>query len=628
MSNMKLKFEQPYKSIGEEIQKDLEKLDFPDFSIITGTNGSGKTHLLEAMYHKSIIESQFDVEYPMAFFNYKSLNFGADTMHREGSITDDALNALWGVVNTIFQSLGLQFTEENLLSFSRCLEYCMKSHPVDEKWNHVVSDFVNRNYDEGLFRKIQRIYKYQSINDYITEIQGTIGNFISSDQSLCIKDKNYNEIFNILKVVNGVSGFSGVGLGQKMTEIVKGYFLDKARFENDSINNSENINMQKTLADFWQEKHKEFISQKGENPIKAFNKILKVINCNGYYFDERFPLSRQEIIKLDYQTTQQNGKNVPTLETYPYQPILLNQNGMRIKIEDLSSGEQTLLGIATFIFDQQQKHNSNFILLLDEVDTNLHPSMVQKLLNLIQNIFIKEYNLKVFLVTHSPTTIALAPDNAGIFVMHRPNEADKQRIAEVSKSEALGVLTEGYATLEQGIKLLDQVAKYDVSIFSEGDNIEYLKKAKELFGGKNKNKIEIVSINDGSGENKSGKNNLKNYFDLFSRVDHKNIVFFVLDCDVRDKKDSTANTFWYIFDKNGKNDKVQVGIENLFPQKYFEGEFRDKFYKTKNKQDGGQHTDLNKKELMNYMLKNGTEEDFANFKSLFDKIDEIIDNKK
>ena len=42
---------------------------------------------------------------------------------------------------------------------------------------------------------------------------------------------------------------------------------------------------------------------------------------------------------------------------------------------------------------------------------------------------------------------------------------------------------------------------------------------------------------------------------------------------------------------------MQAGIENLFPEKYFEGEFRDKFYKTKNKQDGGQHTDLDKKRI-------------------------------
>ena len=198
------------------------------------------------------------------------------------------------------------------------------------------------------------------------------------------------------------------------------------------------------------------------------------------------------------------------------------------------------------IFEQQQKYGSNFILLLDETDTNLHPSMIKILLGMIQD-FIKEYNLKVFLVTHSPTTIAVAEEYGvnDIFVMHRPEE--KPRIEKVDTKEALRVLTEGYATLEQGIKLLDQVAKYDVSIFSEGDNIEYLKKAKELFGGKNKNKIEIVSINDGSGENKSGKNNLKNYFDLFSRVDHKNIVFFVLDCDVKDKKDDTDNTFLVYF---------------------------------------------------------------------------------
>ena len=42
---MKLKFVSQYKSIGQEMQKDLESLDFPDFSIITGTNGSRKMRL-------------------------------------------------------------------------------------------------------------------------------------------------------------------------------------------------------------------------------------------------------------------------------------------------------------------------------------------------------------------------------------------------------------------------------------------------------------------------------------------------------------------------------------------------------------------------------------------------------
>ena len=57
------------------------------------------------------------------------------------------------------------------------------------------------------------------------------------------------------------------------------------------------------------------------------------------------------------------------------------------------------------------------VLLLDEVDASLHPSMMQNMLNVIEKVFL-ENGVKVILVTHSPTTIALAPEES-VYVMNR-----------------------------------------------------------------------------------------------------------------------------------------------------------------------------------------------------------------
>jgi len=50
-------------------------------------------------------------------------------------------------------------------------------------------------------------------------------------------------------------------------------------------------------------------------------------------------------------------------------------------------------------------------LLLDEVDASLHPSMIKNLLDVIEKIFLKN-GCKVILATHSPTTVALAPEES------------------------------------------------------------------------------------------------------------------------------------------------------------------------------------------------------------------------
>ncbi|WP_085688267.1 MULTISPECIES: ATP-dependent endonuclease [unclassified Pseudomonas] len=91
------------------------------------------------------------------------------------------------------------------------------------------------------------------------------------------------------------------------------------------------------------------------------------------------------------------------------------ETGAPIKESDLSSGEQALLWLALVTFATQfSATNSDAvpkILLMDEPDAFLHPSMVVQLISFLDS-FSREFSAKILITTHSPTTVALSPDDS------------------------------------------------------------------------------------------------------------------------------------------------------------------------------------------------------------------------
>lgn len=142
----------------------------------------------------------------------------------------------------------------------------------------------------------------------------------------------------------------------------------------------------------------EFIMNFGEQPWDIINKIIDNI------FDHKFQFTIPDI----------------NSSSYSYQTQLKHKESDDvISINNLSSGEKTLLWLAITLFNSQY-YNSNIIaspklLLLDEPDAFLHPQMVLKLYQTL-NEFCSKFDAKIILTTHSPTTIALAP-NDSIFVI-------------------------------------------------------------------------------------------------------------------------------------------------------------------------------------------------------------------
>ncbi|NVZ96756.1 AAA family ATPase [Pseudomonas sp. D6002] len=156
----------------------------------------------------------------------------------------------------------------------------------------------------------------------------------------------------------------------------------------------------------------------GPKPWDAANLILEEV------FDGKFMFSTP-----DEQST-----------VYDYVAELkLKSSGQTLSPDSLSSGERTLLWLVLTLFNTQYGKNTSSdvpkLLLIDEPDAFLHPKMVEKLYAVL-NSFTAIFGAFVFITTHSPTTVALAPADS-IYVV------DEAGAVLVEKDLAISELLDG-----------------------------------------------------------------------------------------------------------------------------------------------------------------------------------------
>lgn len=108
------------------------------------------------------------------------------------------------------------------------------------------------------------------------------------------------------------------------------------------------------------------------------------------------------------------GLNSPVSENPDFNPQLLeNATGEIVSVEALSSGERGLLFFALTLFNVQYGEKLRYwvpkLLAIDEPDVHLHPQMVYRMY-LVLHEFVKKFGVHIVISTHSPTTVALAPE--------------------------------------------------------------------------------------------------------------------------------------------------------------------------------------------------------------------------
>lgn len=199
-------------------------------------------------------------------------------------------------------------------------------------------------------------------------------------------------------------------------------YLFKAYYDRREKNEYEQfiVNKRKT-EDNHSVSDDEFKKYHGEEPWVLANKMLVEANL-PYKFSDPSNTQRdsQFTVKLIHKITN-----------------------IELDINQLSTGEKILLSLIFALY------NSNLdtvkfpkLILLDEPDAFLHPTMIEKFIAVIKKSIVNESKVKVIMTTHSPTTVALS-DEESVFVMSK----DEPRISKMSKDAALKILTVGVPSL-------------------------------------------------------------------------------------------------------------------------------------------------------------------------------------
>lgn len=134
--------------------------------------------------------------------------------------------------------------------------------------------------------------------------------------------------------------------------------------------------------------------------------------------------------KRDYEFETPNLKELPVL--YP-----INKNGeidekSPRQLIELSDGEKSIISL-TFAILNEEKRPVEKLLLLDEFDNTLNPSLIESLYIVIDKFFIQR-GVTVVMSTHSPVTISLAPEYASFYELFRQDN-NSPKIMAVQKEE-------------------------------------------------------------------------------------------------------------------------------------------------------------------------------------------------
>ncbi|MBN8568197.1 MAG: ATP-binding protein [Ignavibacteria bacterium] len=185
----------------------------------------------------------------------------------------------------------------------------------------------------------------------------------------------------------------------------------------------------------------QFIHLNSKKPWEVINSIFKEINLP-------FAIS--------------NPEDVSILDRYVPQLINIDKN-VSIKFTDLSSGERVLVSLVFWLFNSDKYNVFPKLLLLDEPDAHLHPAMTKQLIKVLKEVLVEKYNVRVIMTTHSPSTVALTPDeNLYEMIFEEP-----RIIKSSDKKKTISQLTEGIVIVSEAIKYILIEGKDDKDFYEK-----------------------------------------------------------------------------------------------------------------------------------------------------------------
>jgi predicted ATPase len=369
------------------------EFELPDFSVITGKNGSGKTHLLETIVDgsKSNVVINNKTIKNIKYIPFNGLNPVISEHCDPNSITQFIKNVWNKYVQARAEGNGA---------------------------NQSLANFFNRISDDSAVRFIQRT------------IQDTKKNFHS------ITEDDLRDCFNLTFMGNNDLFTAQFAL------LFKNFHL---RQEENNINQyyqSKGLPTNSIVLT-----NQEFKEKFGNPPWDFVNNILLQ---TGIPYEVNSPIG----------TRHDSNFNL----------ILKDRtSGFEISSKDLSTGEKVLMSLALAIYNTLLNQEKPEILIIDEPDAGLHPSMSKMMVDILNKNIVGESNIPVIITTHSPTTV-ISSEGISIYQLERGNSVP----FKIPVQRAVEILSSDIPFLKISTEKRRQViveSKYDVNYFELITNI-------------------------------------------------------------------------------------------------------------------------------------------------------------
>lgn len=544
---IKVVFEQDFKSF----KKDAEYVFEGNLNVISGINGAGKSQLLEGIKNRNVssvyINNNLISKDDIIKYSFRD-NISLPSF---GTYDYDMTTQYNNVIVKIFRNYNSKFQNYN-----------------NEKANN-----------PQMFERFLGINKGTTLEEYCTNDIGAVINIKVDRNNVISKKISKTTILQIIDIIKEKHPNDYLELSnEEIIDCIPDDFM--FRFADETVEGivrvfTEAARLRMVELAECGKLGKKFDNQKWLKtaPWTEINNLFSKLNFN-YRFEDDFeyiiPCLRKEPQLFSFE----NGA--------------LNKRKSR-NINDLSDGEKAILNLVIATYDRKND-NTTKILLLDEYDATLNPSLIKDYYLTIQEYYLNK-GIIVLLSTHSPITISMAPENSKYYEIFRQVD-DPPIIIEVNSEEyeELKLLEKYYDKIKnpslrlrelegENANLKEKIQTLTLPlVITEGKtDWKHIKRAKLKLN--NQDNYEFYEMDDDMGDS-----SLKTILKAQAKISNSNKRIFIFDNDnpkIVDEfsaenanyKDWGNNVYSFVIPKpNIRLQEDKISIEHYYPDQVLKKE--------------------------------------------------------
>ena len=612
---MKIKLTRSYLSLSE-----LECPELPDFTVLTGQNGAGKTHLLQALQAGHAVVSGIEEN---SIELYDLASFQPNTS-AGGHVSID-----------LAKSTAAHYLESHdgkpLIDVARDIYEQFKSRHENRQGKEEGDAF-----DRDLRRRITRVPDFFPFPNGYTEGADNYDNALRSLVWEPLKERVGQIEFhgNRRNIPFGADPVPLISMAMKQSgkfphELKREDIIRAAHYAGNIIENKISRVFAEYKLSQYEWAHTQFETRR--HAVRLDDVLAEYHQHNPPPWDTlRDVMARMRevtgencLFDFDFSDPAHIRLGIGNFREFKFGTEMTNRTtGEQYDLKTLSSGEKILMTLCLAAFNQRLGGRRPKLLLLDELDAMLHPSMIRALVEVLMSLFV-EQGSKVVMTSHSPMTVAALPE-AEVFRVDR--EGTKIRLVSTSTAEAVEELSEGLATVDAGLRIAALSGKADVTILTEGHNARHLQRWVEL------NFPRDVQIFDKLPAH-TNKSQLFSYGLMLGAMQPETHFVVVWDCDaskeaqkLRGQLPGNAKVTPFAFSKRD-NRIAEGGIENNYEEDIlapFSVTISDNEGRELNRNFNGRR----KTEFADHVRQNGDETYFKYFEELRAVVAGILDSIK